>query len=772
MLQGEQRSSVWGLTMTKDKTLQPLVSCIMPTYNRREFVPLAIQYFLRQDYAERELIIVDDGTDRIEDLLPNDKCIRYYRLSDKITLGAKLNLACEYARGTIIAHWDDDDWYATRRLSYQVEDLLHEGADVCGINKLLYYDLRTGKAYQYIYPTDQRVWLLGSSLCYKKDLWLGNRFKEIDVGVDGLFVWAISPERIVVHSDSTFAVFMIHKHNVSPKKTDGAWWKSCPTENIRSIVGTDWNAYGNNHSSRIDTTNDVTDAVLDGRRKEPASPIRNIFACLVHESLECVIDLVRNLQYHDPSSIVLLYNGGTDSELLRNHFPFEKYGAVIHPSPRLIAWGSLHAFALDCMQFAMENFSFDTITIVDSDQLAVRSDYSGYLAQFLSDQSNIGMLGSSSDPQTGATRIGPAAQAWKEFELWRPFLQRFPEGEKRFVHWTFWPSTVFTKDLARDLTQFVASDKQLQDIMRVSQIWATEEVVIPTLVRLLGYKIGLNPCSYDYVKYRVSYSSYQMEDALSRLNAYWVHPIPRQYDHPFRKLIRERFNHYERPCEHSEKMTRSVGKNEHSLLLAIPILNTMKKVEGWLEVGEADLLMAACHRALGDLSHDHAIVEIGSYCGRSTVVLGSVTKAMNPKVKVYAIDPHDGNIGALDKGYCKVKPTLERFKSNIAQAELTDVVEIIQKKSFEVNWDKPISLLLIDGLHDYVNVARDFFHFESWIVDKGFVIFHDYADYYPGVKAFVNELLGSGQYQKVCCVLSMIVVQKINDRKSLAGQNM
>ena len=45
-----------------DETSQPLVSCIMPTYNRREFVPLAIRYFLRQDYANKELIIIDDGT--------------------------------------------------------------------------------------------------------------------------------------------------------------------------------------------------------------------------------------------------------------------------------------------------------------------------------------------------------------------------------------------------------------------------------------------------------------------------------------------------------------------------------------------------------------------------------------------------------------------------------------------------------------------------------------------------------------------------------------
>ena len=49
----------------------PMVSCIMPTYNRREFIPNAIRYFLRQDYDNKELIIIDDGTDNIADLVPD-----------------------------------------------------------------------------------------------------------------------------------------------------------------------------------------------------------------------------------------------------------------------------------------------------------------------------------------------------------------------------------------------------------------------------------------------------------------------------------------------------------------------------------------------------------------------------------------------------------------------------------------------------------------------------------------------------------------------------
>jgi glycosyltransferase involved in cell wall biosynthesis len=97
---------------------QPLVSCIMPTANRRAFVPRAIAYFQRQDYTTRELIVVDDGDDAIGDVIPADERIRHIRLSTKMTVRAKRNLACEEARGEIIAHWDDDDWHAPHRLRY------------------------------------------------------------------------------------------------------------------------------------------------------------------------------------------------------------------------------------------------------------------------------------------------------------------------------------------------------------------------------------------------------------------------------------------------------------------------------------------------------------------------------------------------------------------------------------------------------------------------------------------------------------------------------
>jgi len=60
--------------------------------------------------------------------VPNDPCIRYIRLSGQRSLGAKRNECVEACRGDLIMHWDDDDWMAPHRISYQVDALLREDA--------------------------------------------------------------------------------------------------------------------------------------------------------------------------------------------------------------------------------------------------------------------------------------------------------------------------------------------------------------------------------------------------------------------------------------------------------------------------------------------------------------------------------------------------------------------------------------------------------------------------------------------------------------------
>jgi hypothetical protein len=101
----------------------------------------------------------------------------------------------------------------------------------------------------------------------------------------------------------------------------------------------------------------------------------------------------------------------------------------------------------------------------------LRPGFSRKLARYLERRHNIGMLGNAPWPQPRGTAVPPAVTALKEIDLWRPLLRRFPDGESKFVHWTFWPATVFTA-AARDLTRLFAEDRQLRDILSCSAIWA------------------------------------------------------------------------------------------------------------------------------------------------------------------------------------------------------------------------------------------------------------------------------------------------------------
>ncbi len=222
---------------------EPLVSCIMPTRNRRAFVPLAITYFLRQDYLKRELVIVDDGADPIADLVPDDPSIHYLRMHRKRTLGATRNVACDAAQGELILHWDDDDWMASWRISYQVEGLCRSGADICGVNRLCYLDLRDRSAWQYTYPDGRRPYVCDSTMCYPKDFWRRNPFPDVPKGAELAFLWNDTPKHIAALEDDGFYIGLIHTTNKSPMEVRGPRWSPYPVERIQARMGDDWDCY-------------------------------------------------------------------------------------------------------------------------------------------------------------------------------------------------------------------------------------------------------------------------------------------------------------------------------------------------------------------------------------------------------------------------------------------------------------------------------------------------------------------------------------------------
>jgi glycosyltransferase involved in cell wall biosynthesis len=102
---------------------QPLVSIIMPTYNRAKYIAESIQSVQSQTYTYWELLIEDDGSDdNTEDIVNSitDNRIHYTRHPRTAITGTLRNKAIQRAKGAYIAFMDSDDLWVANKLEQQV----------------------------------------------------------------------------------------------------------------------------------------------------------------------------------------------------------------------------------------------------------------------------------------------------------------------------------------------------------------------------------------------------------------------------------------------------------------------------------------------------------------------------------------------------------------------------------------------------------------------------------------------------------------------------
>lgn len=161
-------------------------------------------------------------------------------------------------------------------------------------------------------------------------------------------------------------------------------------------------------------------------------------------------------------------------------------------------------------------------------------------------------------------------------------------------------------------------------------------------------------------------------------------------------------------------------------------------VKGWLSYDEG--------KALWRLARGKRVLEIGSYCGLSTICMAQAAG------RVVAIDPHDGR-GTAHPG----TDTHAEFWANIHRHDLKNV-ECIRGTSSDVLRQserlgtladlKAFNLIFIDGAHDTESVRTDIRHALPLLAPGGLLAFHDYdkpgQPIDPGVKVAVDELVANG----------------------------
>jgi predicted O-methyltransferase YrrM len=166
---------------------------------------------------------------------------------------------------------------------------------------------------------------------------------------------------------------------------------------------------------------------------------------------------------------------------------------------------------------------------------------------------------------------------------------------------------------------------------------------------------------------------------------------------------------------------------------------------GFLTEAEARFLAlaAACAPGAG------AIVEIGSFKGKSAVVLATIARhyGLGP---VVAIDPHTfANPELAAHRAAQGASSFEDFLSNLNSAGVADTVEIHRAHSTEIApaWTRPIRLLWIDGNHTWAGAKADFDGFMPHLVPGGVVAFHDALHLFSGpIRVFADDVLSSDRF--------------------------
>jgi predicted O-methyltransferase YrrM len=199
-----------------------------------------------------------------------------------------------------------------------------------------------------------------------------------------------------------------------------------------------------------------------------------------------------------------------------------------------------------------------------------------------------------------------------------------------------------------------------------------------------------------------------------------------------------------------------------------PDLNLIRRIKGFLEEAEGEHL----YRLALEAAPLGPCLEIGSYCGKSTVWIGTACRAAGQVL--FAVDHHRGSEeqqpgeeyfdpALFDPAAGRID-TFRHFRGTLAAAGLEDtVVPIVCRSELAArSWQTPLSLVFIDGGHALDTVAADSRLWSAHLMPSGFLVFHDvFSDPSQGGQApgqVYREMLACGRFAEHSFVRSLGVL--------------
>lgn len=223
----------------------------------------------------------------------------------------------------------------------------------------------------------------------------------------------------------------------------------------------------------------------------------------------------------------------------------------------------------------------------------------------------------------------------------------------------------------------------------------------------------------------------------------------------------------------------NTGSNTGPSPATAALFDLADKVAGFMPADEGAALYQTAMAYLGN----GVGVEIGTYCGKSTVLLGAAARQTGGLV--YTVDHHHGSeehqAGWEYHDATKVDPvtglfdTLPTMRRTLDAAGLDDHVVAIVGRSPVVarGWRTPLRLLFIDGGHTEEAANRDFDGWARWVEVGGALIIHDvFPDPEDGGQApfrIYRRALDTGDFREVRATGSMRVLERVTGRPGALG---
>ncbi len=201
-------------------------------------------------------------------------------------------------------------------------------------------------------------------------------------------------------------------------------------------------------------------------------------------------------------------------------------------------------------------------------------------------------------------------------------------------------------------------------------------------------------------------------------------------------------------------------------------------VKGFIDPQEGEALYGAALVA----SQLGPVMEIGSYCGKSTVYLGSACKLGGGLL--YAVDHHRGSEenqpgweyhdAELWDANAEAMDTMPHFRATLRRAQLEDTVIPIVARSTVVarHWNIPLAMLFIDGGHTLQAAMDDYHGFARHVMPGGILAIHDiFPDPADGGQApyeIYKLALAGGEFEilsrvKSLALLTRVLVQHVDE---------